>query len=134
MILIPYPPPREGEMAYYLKEYDGYSHGVKVRFQALAVVRDDNLVEFPRIMGPVTNYPGAQDIFIFGGFEESCDALMNYADGLREDKSLDGHIEEHVKSSDIMTRYFEAVTQANAFRKQWGRSLRNLVLNKAEIE
>jgi hypothetical protein len=133
-ILVPYSPPRHGEPAYYLSEYDGYSEGVKVRYQTLAVVRDDRLVEFPRIMGPSSNYPEAQDVFIFGGFEESCDALMDYADGLREDRGLEDLLKERTESSTLMKDYADYVAMANEFVKTHGRTVKSLSNYKAEIE
>jgi hypothetical protein len=133
-ILIPYSPPRHGEPAYYLSEYDGYHEGIKVRYQVLAVVRDDRLVEFPRVMGPASDYPGAQDVFIFGGFEESCDALMDYADGLREDKGLEALLEERTETSTLMHDYVDYVEQRNEFVKTHGRTVKSLKNYKAEIE
>ena len=113
-------PPRHNEPAWFLKEYTQNGH----RMQSLAVVRNDNLVEFPRVMGPASDYPKARDIFIFGGFEETCHALMDYADGLREDPGLEQHIAETEGESTLKQDFLEYLEQAQEFQKTHARTIR----------
>jgi hypothetical protein len=115
-------PPRHNEPAWFLREYTDNGK----RMQSLSVVREDQLVEFPRIMGLASDYPKARDIFIFGGFEETCHALMDYADGLREDPGLEQHIAETEGSSTLMEDYLRAAEQAAEFKRTHARTVRAL--------
>ena len=133
-IIIPNVEPlKHGEMAYFLKEYDDFKGGVLMRMQSLAVVRNDKLVEFPRILGPAANFSDVNDIFIFGGFAETCDALMDYASALREDKGLDEILAEQEATSTLLEDYANSIDMKRHLSKTHGRTLRGLQAHRSQL-
>lgn len=124
-------PPTKDEYAYYLKEYDELDEEGKVlnRYQELAVVRDDNLVAFPRVMGKTEDYPLAQPLFIFAAFEHTCDELMDIANGLREDARLEELLAEREETSTLMEDYYKSFEMKKSINRSHARTLQNLKEN-----
>jgi len=126
-------PLRKSEYAYYLKEYNEFSGGRLMRMQSVAVVRDDKLVEFPQALGPASNFKDAEEIFIFGGFAETVDALMDYAMALREDNGLTTALQEHGDSSTLIQDYADSIEMRRHLGKTHQRTLRNLKANRSNL-
>lgn len=121
-------PPTKEEYAYYLKEYDELDEAGQVlnRYQELAVVRDDKLVAFPRVMGKTEDFPLAQPLFIFAAFEHTCDELMDIANALREDSRLDELLAEREGTSTLMRDYLDSYEMRKSINRSHARTLRNL--------
>jgi hypothetical protein len=121
------------EYAWYLKEYDELVNGTLSRVQSISVVRNDKLVEFDRVLGPSSKFEGVSDIFIFGGFEETVDALMNYALVLREDTRLAELIDEQNDNSTLIQDYADSIEMKRHLGKTHRRTLANLKANRSTL-
>ena len=79
------------EKAYGLGESHKQSPGSKGfrRYQTIIVLRDDELAEFRRDLGPAKNFRGVNPIAIPSFWEHSVDELMDIADELRGASAID---------------------------------------------
>ncbi len=133
-IIIPTSEPLRGsEYAFYLKECNDIVGGVLTRIQSVSVVRDDKLVEFNKSLGPSSKYEGINEIFIFAGFEETVDAIQNYAVALREDKRLDELLDERNATSTLIQDYADSIEMKRHLAKTYKRTLQSLKANRSTL-
>ncbi len=130
MLAIPVSPLRSDECPYFLKETTEMVAGKLTRLQTFGVVRNDNLVEIRRPIGPASKFEGVNDIFIFGGFVETVDALVEYATALRSDNRLDELLDERIQTSTLLKDYAESIEMKRHFVRSHHRTVQNLKANR----
>lgn len=77
------------EKAVELREVNEQSPGSKGphRYQIITVIRDDQLAEWRKDMGPSKNWKGVRELRIPSLLEHTVDELFDLADDLRQDNS-----------------------------------------------
>lgn len=122
-----YQPPTADEKALLLREYDTLRGKRLFRYQTIVVVRDDKPREFIQTLGPSESFPGANDVMIYSGYQDSCAELMEAAEKLRFDRGLMQAMADQTGQSTLVKDYQTREEQRRAFYKQNPRTAQQLL-------
>ena len=122
-----YQPPKADEKCVLLREFDTFRGKMLFRYQTLVVIRDDEPREFIQVLGPSEDFPGANDVLIYSGLEDSCAELMEAAEQLRFDNGLKQVLAEQTGNSTLYQDYIKREEQRRAFAKANPRTVQQLL-------
>ena len=93
------------------------------RWQIVYVGRGDNIYEFPRDLGPVTNYKGIEAFLLFSGGEDTVAYLMDMADAERDTNKLKLILAERASNSTLIQDAIQLEEVKRALVKRNSRTL-----------
>lgn len=94
------------------------------RWQVIFVGRGDKVLEFPRDLGPIKNFPEIEGFILFSGGEDTVEQLMDMADAERESKSLRNLLKTKAEASTLIQDAIRLEEQKQVFIKRNERTLR----------
>lgn len=101
---------KRDEKAFLLREIDlPADNGQRRRWQIIVVNRGDELVAFPRDLGPAD--PLVTEILILSLFEDEVAQLMDQADNIRAENQIQKFLKEQEESSTLIEDYIESLEQ-----------------------
>ena len=114
----------ESEKALLLVEEDRITNDFKNhRWQIIYVGRGNSIYEFPRDLGPATNYKGIEAFLLFSGGEDTVAYLMDMADAERDTNKLKLILAERASNSTLIQDAIQLEEVKRALVKRNSRTL-----------
>jgi len=118
----------EDEKCWSLHERDQFilNDTLLVRMQTIRVVRDGNLVEFSRAMGPAEDFAGCEWFTIMGLLEDTVGTALTMAEELRYDTGLSKAMDDHLSEGNVIDLAIRSAEQVQQYMKDNWRTVASI--------